>query len=74
MPDNELVAAYKSIPIVTRTLLTATILISFGIAVHAISYYSVMLDFQAILYRFHVGLFYFRVQSMSRQKKTSIKV
>ncbi|KAF9337919.1 hypothetical protein BG006_001497 [Podila minutissima] len=54
MPDNELVAAYKSIPIVTRTLLTATILISFGIAVHAISYYSVMLDFQAIMYRFHI--------------------
>ncbi|KAG0031472.1 hypothetical protein BGZ81_001183 [Podila clonocystis] len=58
MPDNDLVAAYKSIPIVTRTLLTATILISLGVAVHAISYYSMMLDFKAVLYRFHVAASY----------------
>ncbi|KAG0029743.1 Derlin 1 [Podila clonocystis] len=54
MPDNDLVAAFKSIPIVTRTLLTATILISLGIAVNAISYYSVMLNFKAVVYRFHI--------------------
>ncbi|KAF9392020.1 Derlin 1 [Podila verticillata] len=54
MPDNELVAAYKSIPIVTRTLLTATILISLGTAVSVISYHSVALSFPLILYKFHI--------------------
>ncbi|KAG0341815.1 Derlin 1 [Podila humilis] len=54
MPENELVAAYRSVPIVTRTLLTSTILISLGAAVKAISYSSVALHWPSIIYRFHI--------------------
>ncbi|KAF9146200.1 Derlin 1 [Linnemannia schmuckeri] len=54
MPENELMAAYKSVPIVTRTMLTATILISIGVAVHLIPYTLIYLDWSLILYRFHI--------------------
>ncbi|KAI8354248.1 Der1-like family-domain-containing protein [Mortierella sp. GBAus27b] len=54
MAENELLAAYKSIPVVTRTLLTATILLSVGIAVRLVSPYTVVLNWDLILYRFHL--------------------
>jgi len=54
MAENELLAAYKSIPIVTRTLLTATLLVSVLTQLKIVSYYSVMLSWHHILYKFEV--------------------
>ncbi|KAF9421194.1 hypothetical protein BGZ94_008924 [Podila epigama] len=54
MPDNELVTAYKSVPLVTRTLLTATILFSLGVTIKAIPYHIVHLHWPSIIYRFHI--------------------
>lgn len=56
MPENELMAAYKSVPIITRTMLTATIFISIGVAVHLVPYNLIYLDWSLILYRFQVRL------------------
>ncbi|GJJ71903.1 hypothetical protein EMPS_04260 [Entomortierella parvispora] len=54
MPENELLAAYKSVPIVTRSIITATILISFGATLKLIPFYYLGLDYRQIIYRFHV--------------------
>ncbi|KAK3820095.1 MAG: Der1-like family-domain-containing protein [Benniella sp.] len=54
MAENELLAAYKSIPIVTRTLLTATLLVSVLTQLKIVSYYSVLLSWQHILYKFEI--------------------
>ncbi|KAF9282518.1 hypothetical protein BGZ68_005929 [Mortierella alpina] len=54
MAENELLAAYKSIPLVTRTLLTATILFSLGPSLGFIPHRYLYLDWSAIIYKFHV--------------------
>ncbi|KAG0281006.1 Derlin 1 [Linnemannia gamsii] len=54
MPENELVAAYKSVPIITRTMLTATTIISIGVAVHLVSFNLVYLNWSLIFYRFQI--------------------
>ncbi|KAF9099439.1 Derlin 1 [Mortierella sp. AM989] len=54
MAENELLAAYKSVPIVTRSLLTATILISVGVAVKFVPFYLIYLDWSQIIYKFQI--------------------
>ncbi|KAG0372709.1 hypothetical protein BGX24_012684 [Mortierella sp. AD032] len=54
MAENELMAAYKSVPIVTRIMLTATILLSLGVAVQLVPYRLIYLDWSSIIYKFHI--------------------
>ncbi|KAG0271082.1 hypothetical protein BGZ95_001179 [Linnemannia exigua] len=54
MAENELMAAYKSVPIVTRTLVTATILFSLGVAFHLVDFGLIFLDWSRIIYKFHI--------------------
>ncbi|KAF9188150.1 hypothetical protein BGZ51_000711 [Haplosporangium sp. Z 767] len=54
MAENELLAAYKSVPIVTRSMLTATILLSLGVTIHFIPYQLILLDWYSIVYRFQI--------------------
>ncbi|KAG0257817.1 hypothetical protein BG011_003746 [Mortierella polycephala] len=54
MAENELLAAYKSVPIVTRTMLTATILLSFAVTIHLVPYHLISLDWYSIVYKFQV--------------------
>ncbi|KAG0050358.1 Derlin 1 [Gryganskiella cystojenkinii] len=54
MPENELVTAYKSVPIVTRSILTATILITLSAALGLASYYTFALNYHLIIYKFHL--------------------
>ncbi|KAF9360573.1 Derlin 1 [Mortierella sp. AD094] len=54
MAENELLAAYRSVPIVTRSLLTATILISVGVALKFVPFYLIYLDWSQIIYRLHI--------------------
>jgi len=56
MPENELLAAYKSVPIITRSIMTATIILSMGAAVRLIPFYYLGLDYRQIIYKFHVNL------------------
>ncbi|KAI1298881.1 Derlin 1 [Mortierella claussenii] len=54
MAENELLAAYKSVPIVTRSLLTTTILLSIGLAFKIVPFHLVFLDWSQIIYKFQV--------------------
>ncbi|KAF8924172.1 hypothetical protein BGZ58_002082, partial [Dissophora ornata] len=54
MAENELLAAYKSVPIVTRSMLTATILISLGSAMGLVSPYLLFLDWSSVIYKFQI--------------------
>ncbi|KAI7825744.1 Der1-like family-domain-containing protein [Gamsiella multidivaricata] len=54
MAENELLAAYRSVPVVTRTMLTATILISVGVALKFIPFGLVYLDWSLIVYKFQI--------------------
>ncbi|KAF9901177.1 Derlin 1 [Linnemannia zychae] len=54
MPENDLIAAYKSVPIVTRTMLTATILLTLGVTLKFIPFRLIYLDWSSILYKFHI--------------------
>ncbi|KAG0305133.1 Derlin 1 [Dissophora globulifera] len=54
MAENELLAAYKSVPIVTRSLLTATVVLSVSAAMQLLSPYLIMLDWPSIIYKFQI--------------------
>ncbi|KAG0235350.1 Derlin 1 [Actinomortierella wolfii] len=69
MAENELMLAYKSIPIVTRTLLTSTIVCTFATAFGLVQYPSLALSWNKILYSFHIHRLFtaFSVSSISLQ-------
>ncbi|KAF9911155.1 hypothetical protein BX616_010666 [Lobosporangium transversale] len=54
MAENELLAAYRSIPIVTRSILTATILLSLAPAFGILSYQLLFLSWPHVIYRFQL--------------------
>ncbi|KAF9165391.1 Derlin 1 [Actinomortierella ambigua] len=54
MAENELMQAYKSIPIVTRSLMTATVVFTFGTKFGLIPYSALMLSWNRILYSFQI--------------------
>ncbi|KAF9575952.1 hypothetical protein EC968_000914 [Mortierella alpina] len=54
MAENELLAAYKSIPLVTRTVLTATIVLTLGVAMGFVPHRLLFLDWSAIIFKFHI--------------------
>ncbi|KAF9977141.1 hypothetical protein BGZ73_006908 [Actinomortierella ambigua] len=54
MAESELMQAYKSIPIVTRTLITATVLLSFAGKFMIINYRTLILNWDKILYSFQI--------------------
>ncbi|KAF9431400.1 Derlin 1 [Entomortierella beljakovae] len=54
MAENEILAAYKSVPLITRSLLTATILLSVGVTMRFIPYQLLYLDWSLVIYKFHL--------------------
>ncbi|KAG0015061.1 Derlin 1 [Podila clonocystis] len=54
MSENELLAKYKSVPLLTRSLMTATVVLSLAVSTNMLNSSVLVLHWPSIMYRFHV--------------------
>ncbi|KAI9233256.1 MAG: Derlin [Podila humilis] len=54
MSENELLAKYRSLPLLTRSLMTVTVVLSLAVSTNLLSSQVLMLHWPSIMYRLHV--------------------
>ncbi|KAF9585618.1 Derlin 1 [Lunasporangiospora selenospora] len=54
MAENDLLTAYKQIPVITRLMLTGVVLVSFAVKLRFLPYYMIHLDWSSIIFRFQL--------------------
>jgi len=73
MLENDLLAKYKSVPLLTRSLMTATVVLSLAVSTNTLKSQVLMLHWPSIVHRFHVNKIVVYATLEQRQKSQMFK-